>query len=242
MHGLLALATLLAGFMAAALLIAGAGRRAIAGARDAEPAAPGRDVVAASLLHAILIQGGFAASDARARIADHVAAEPVDGIDVASWAERYASESSASERSRLLELAVQLAIEREDPVPLAQYDRLLDLSFGLGFQTDALARLRAKYGFAYVDHAKAGRPRRAGRGSRTTFFARTSERAVLLATLGLSEPATRRDVISAYRKLAVQCHPDHLAGASDDEKLEAVERFIDATAAYETLLRLSEAD
>ncbi|MHB0970066.1 MAG: J domain-containing protein [Thermoanaerobaculia bacterium] len=241
MHGLLALATLLAGFLAAAFLIAGAGRRAIAGARDAAPAAPGRDVIAASLLQAVLVRGGIDSSDARARIADHVAAEPADDIDIASWAERYASMSGADERSRLLELAVQLAVEREGPIPLAQYDCLLDLSFGLGFQTDALARLRARYGFAYVDHAKPERPRSASRESRTNFYARTNERAVLLATLGLSEPTTRRDVISAYRKIASQCHPDHLAGASDDKKLEAVERFIDATAAYETLLRL-EAD
>jgi hypothetical protein len=237
MHGLLALATLLAGFLAAAFLIAGAGRRAIAGARDAAPEAPGRDVIAASLLHAILLRGGVEAPEARARIADHVAALPADDIDVASWAERYASMSGADERSRLLELAVQLAVERDDPIPLAQYDSLLDLSFGLGFQTDALARLRARYGFAYVDHAKAGRPRRASRESRTTLFARTSERAVLLGTLGLTEPATRRDVISAYRRIASECHPDHLAGASDEKKLEAVERFIDATAAYESLLR-----
>lgn len=243
MYGLLALATVVAGFAAAAVLVGLAGRRARADARERAPAEPGRDVLAASILHAILVSGGLTAAVSRARIAQHVAAVPAgEPIDVGRWAECYAALSTTDERSRLLEFAVELAIDRKGPIPVAQYDSLLDLCFGLGFQTDALARLRARYGFSYVDHAKAGRPRSADRRGGTTLFTRSSERAALLSTLGLPEAATRHDVISAYRKIASQYHPDHLAGSSDEEKLEAVERFMDATAAYEKLLRLLDAD
>jgi DnaJ-domain-containing protein 1 len=243
MHGLLALATVVAGFAVAAGLVGLAGRRARAGARERASAEPGRDVLAASILHAVLVSGGLTAAASRARIARHVAAAPAgDPIDVGSWAERYAALSSVDERSRLLELAVELAIDRKGPIPVAQYDSLLDLCFGLGFQTDALARLRARYGFSYVDHAEAGRPRSADRRGGTTLFTRFGEREALLATLGLPAVATRHDVISAYRKIASQYHPDHLAGASDEEKLGAVERFMDATAAYEKLLRLLDTD
>src|SRR4029079_136064 len=99
-----------------------------------------------------------------------IAAPVTKGIDVTSWADRYAQISTPQQRAGLLETAVQLV---RSPIPLRQYAALLDLSFGLGFHTDALAKLREVYGFEYVDHAKDARPREADRaGGATALFVR----------------------------------------------------------------------
>src|SRR5207249_7320227 len=130
----------------------------------------------------------------------------------ASWSERYAQLANQEQRAWLLETAVQLVAAPARPVPLRQYAALLDLSFSLGFQTDALAKLRERYGFDYVDHAKDGRPREADRGGGAmTLFARAdTDTASLLQILGIEGPASRQVIISAYRKLAAQHHPDRV--------------------------------
>jgi DnaJ-domain-containing protein 1 len=114
----------------------------------------------------------------------------------------------------------------------------LDLSFGLGFRTDALARLRQTYGFEYVDHAKDARPRSADRGgSDTPLFARVQRaRPELLGILGVGAEATRQEISAAYRKLVAQHHPDRFHGAPVDEQRAAAARFIELTRAYEELL------
>lgn len=199
--------------------------------------------IAASLLHQLLLFGGMPPVDALREIRRRAGllAPVTSGIDIGNWGERFAQITSPQQRQWLLETAVQLIAARGTPVPLRQYTGLLDLSFALGFQTDALARLREQYGFEYVDHAKDARPREADRaGGATALFVRDPrEPRELLAVLGIEEPtATRQTIISAYRRLAAQHHPDKLHAETEDVKTAAAARFIEITRAYEALLAL----
>lgn len=201
-----------------------------------------RERIAASLLFAVVRAGGGSDDDAlrAVRRGSGMAAPVTRGIDVPNWAESFARLATPEQRSSLLETAVQLVATRERPVPVRQYAALLDLSFGLGFQTDALAKLRQVYGFDYVDHAKDARPRSADRvGGATPLFVREPRDATaLLRVLGLGAEASRRDVIAAYRRLAAQHHPDRFHGSSAEDQSGAAQRFIEITRAYEELLAI----
>lgn len=205
-------------------------------------AAPRRDSIAASLLVQILAAGGTAADEALRRVRREagIAAPVTRGIDVPNWADNYARIATAEQRQRLLETAVQLVATRSEPVPLRQYAALLDLSFGLGFHTDALARLRETYGFDYVDHAKTARPRSADRGGGAApLYVRGDRDATELhRILGLSPQPTRQEIIAAYRRLVAQHHPDKFHGAPENVHREASAKFIEITRAYEELLVL----
>jgi hypothetical protein len=211
--------------------------------RENEPRGPQpqqRDAVAASILFQILSAGGTAADEAlrQVRRVAGLAAPVTRGIDVTNWAETYGRAATPQQRSALLEIAVKLVAARTGPIPLRQYAALLDLSFGLGFHTDALARLRETYGFEYVDHAKDARPRSADRGGGgAPLFARPQRaHPELLGILGLSGEVTRQEVGAAYRKLVAQHHPDRYHGAPLEEQNAASARFIELTRAYEELL------
>lgn len=206
-----------------------------------ELAPPQRDSVAASLLFSVIEAGGVASDEAlrRVRRGAGIAAPVTRGIDVSNWAESYAQKATPQQRSALLETAVQLVATGSEPVPLRQYAALLDLSFGLGFHTDALAKLRQVYGFEYVDHAKDARPRSADRGGSGTplYDRRTArDRNELLRILGVPPDATRQEISSAYRKLVLQHHPDRFHGAPAEAQSDAAKRFIEITRAYEELL------
>jgi transposase len=205
---------------------------------------PQRDSVAASLLFQILTAGGMATDEAlrQVRRGAGLAAPVTRGVDVTNWAETYARAASREQRASLLETAVQLIATSTSPIPLRQYAALLDLSFGLGFHTDALARLREQYGFEYVDHASDARPRSADRGGGGAPLFERAQRArpELLGILGLSGGAggeiTRQEVSAAYRKLVAQHHPDRFHGSPEEERKAAAARFIELTRAYEELL------
>jgi DnaJ-domain-containing protein 1 len=211
------------------------------GSREAMPSQE-RERIAASLLFHVVRSGGGADEDAlrTVRRGSGIAAPVTRGIDVANWAESFARLTDTQQRLSLLETAVQLVATRDRPIPLRQYAALLDLSFGLGFQTDALARLRELYGFDYVDHAKDGRPRSADRsgGGAPLFVREPRDATALLAVLGLSGEATRRDITAAYRRLVAQHHPDRFHGRSVEEQSGAAQRFIEITRAYEELLAM----
>ena len=223
----------LAAFVIAAVTIA---RRE----NDPREAPPQRDSIAASLLVHILRSGGLTADDAmrQVRRAAGLAAPVTGGIDVGNWAESYARVATPEQRTALLETAVQLVAARSGPVPLRQYAALLDLSFGLGFQTDALARLRERYGFEYVDHAKDARPRSADRGGggAPLFLRPQTDRSALLRVLGIAGEPTRQELTAAYRRLVAQHHPDRYHGAAPDARDAAAARFMEITRAYEELL------
>lgn len=203
-------------------------------------APPQRDTIAASLLVHILSAGGSSMEEAlrEVRRGTGIAAPVTRGIDVTNWAESYARLATTQQRKDLLEMAVQLVSARS-PVPVRQYAALLDLSFGLGFQTDALARLRETYGFEYIDHAKDGRPRSADReGGGAPLYARqTRPREELLRILGVTGEPSRQELTAAYRKLVLQHHPDRFHGATPEEQSGAAARFMEITRAYEELLR-----
>jgi hypothetical protein len=198
--------------------------------------APQRDTIAASLLFHVVAAAGGGEQDAlrQVRRGTGIAAPVTRGIDVTNWAENYSRMTTPSQRRELLELAVQLVAARS-PVPVRQYAALLDLSFGLGFQTDALAKLRELYGFEYVDHAKDARPRDVDR--EPLFARKPAARAELLRILGLEAAATREELSAAYKRLVSQHHPDRYHGATAEEQSEASSRFIEITRAYEELLR-----
>jgi hypothetical protein len=208
----------------------------------AAQAPPQRDSIAASILAQILVAGGANDEDALRDIRRKagLGAPVTRGVDVANWAEAYARVSDRPQCAALLETAVQLIAGREAPVPLRQYTALLDLSFSLGFQTDALAKLREQYGFTYVDHAKDARPRDADRagGAAPLFVREETSSAELLRELGLDAGARRPAIISAYRRLAAQHHPDRFHGQANEVQSAAAARFIRITQAYETLLAI----
>ena len=201
-----------------------------------------RNRIASSILFDLMLAGGDRPDEAMRdirRVAGIIG--PVaSSIDMTSWGERFATLATAEQRAWLLEVAVQLIAGRGRPLPLRQYTALLDLSFALGFQTDALAKLRDKYGFEYVDPAKAGRPREADRaGGATTFFVRqTADSDALLRVLGLETSATRQTIISTYRRLAAQHHPDKFYGQPEEVQSQSAARFIEITRAYEALLAI----
>lgn len=209
---------------------------------DSADGTPDRSRLAASILFHLLLLGGLRADEAmrdvrrRAGLASPVTA----GIDIVNWGNRFSQLATREQREWLLETAVQLLSGRGTPLPLRQYTALLDLSFSLGFQTDALARLRDQYGFEFIDHAKDGRPRAADRaGGATPLFARQpADAGPLLRLLGIEGPASRQAIISAYRKLAAQYHPDRFFAQPQDVQSQAAARFIEITQAYEMLLAL----
>jgi DnaJ-domain-containing protein 1 len=202
--------------------------------------APDRNHIAASLLFNLLVAGGTPRDAALRAIRQGagLAAPVTSAIDIVSWSERFAKLATPEQRSWLLDMAVRLVADRTTPVPLRQYSALLDLSFALGFQTDALAKLRDIYGFDYVDHAKNARPRSADRvGVSTPLYSRDQrETSELLRILGIEGPATRAAIIAAYRRLAAQHHPDKVFGEPAEVQTAAAARFIEITRAYETLL------
>lgn len=203
-------------------------------------APPQRDSVAASLLVHVVAAGGVSQEEAMRQVRRQtgIAAPVTRGIDVANWAESFARNSSGKQRHDLLEMAVQLVAARS-PIPLRQYAALLDLSFGLGFHTDALAKLRALYGFDYIDHAKDARPREADRsgGGAPLFVRESRSREELLGILGMTGNPSRQEVSAAYRRLAAQHHPDRYHGAASEVQSAAAARFIEITRAYEELQR-----
>jgi len=194
-----------------------------------------RNRLGASILFQLMLAGGAQSDEAMEALRRAGYISPVTaGIDINSWSTRYAQVSSAEQRAALLETAVQIVSASGRPVPLRQYAALLDLSFGLGFQTDALAKLREQYGFDYVDHAKDARPRSAER--RALFAREPKDTTALLRTLGLQNGADRQMIISAYRRLVSLHHPDRVHGASEAEQNEAAAKFIKITEAYESLM------
>lgn len=228
------------GIAIAVMITINAATSAREGRREGDAPAPDRSAIAGSILFNLLLLGGVAPAEALHMIRKHLIAPVTAQIDIASWAERFARIASPQQRQWLLETAVQLIAERKQVVPLRQYAALLDLSFALGFQTDALAKLREQYGFDYVDHAKHGRPREADRaGGATTFFMREKkDPGELLRVLEIDGAPSRPVIIAAYRRLVAQHHPDKVHEAGEDVRTAAAARFIEITRAYETLMSI----
>lgn len=199
-----------------------------------------RDLIAGSILFQLARLGGASPAEAVENVRTR-ASLPIGSrseIDISNWGSVYRQASNTAQRERLLEHAVLVATASSRSLPLAQYNALLDLAFALGFHTDALARLRLRHPFSYEDHAKRGRPRSADRGPTSTpLFARPPvDPSALLRVLGLPGGVSRRTLISTYRKLAAQNHPDRFFAASSDEQNRASARFIEITEAYQRLL------
>lgn len=233
------------GIAIATMVAIGAATRAWegqAGGRENAPM-PDRSAIAASILFNLLLMGGVAPDEALKQIRRRAGllAPATAAVDLVSWAERFAQSASPQQRAWLLQTAVQLIAERRNVIPLRQYAGLLDLSFALGFQTDALAKLREQYGFDYVDHAKHARPREADRagGAATAFFVRDKrDESELLRVLEIDVEPSRPVIIAAYRRLVAQHHPDKVHAAGEAARTAAAARFIELTRAYETLMSI----
>jgi DnaJ-class molecular chaperone len=70
------------------------------------------------------------------------------------------------------------------------------------------------------------------------FVRGSADAGALLLLLGLESTANRQAIISAYRRLAAQHHPDRVYGASPEVQSEAAARFIEVTRAYEALMAI----
>lgn len=211
------------------------------GSIPAATSAPDRNRMSASILFQLLLAGGWRENDALSDLRGVGIISPVTaGIDIASWTEHYARLANSDQRHWLLETAVKLVAAPDRPVPLRQYATLLDISFSLGFQTDALAKLRERYAFDYVDHAKDARPREADRGGGALplFVRGSADTARLLETLGIQGDANRHIIITAYRRLAAQHHPDKVYTEGPEVQSDAAARFIEITRAYEALMAI----
>lgn len=212
-----------------------------------EDPARNADGLAAGILREIAIAGG-ATPEAGAEIArarTGWASLPSDRIDIPTWGAAFAEARGQEERGELLEAAVVVALSTGGRIPATQYSALMALSFALGFHTDALARLRDRYGFEYDDWARLGRPEEADRvgGGAPLFDRRSAPASELLATLGLDErTATRHSIVSAYRHLAAESHPDRFHEATTDERVAAADRFRELSAAYQSLMQVWDRD
>ncbi len=206
----------------------------------------GREQIEAQILNEIALRGAASPEEARRAVQSARGLDVGDfgRIDLRSWVARYADLSGSEDRLRLLESAVATAMETGGEFPLEQYSGLIDISFGLGFHSDALARLREKFGFEYVDWAKNARPREADRGGggAPLFEKRQEDLSAQLALLGLSPRATRQDIVVAYRRLAAESHPDRFHAVSSEAQQAASDRFREITRAYETLLAAHASD
>ena len=201
-----------------------------------------RESIAASLLFNLLLAGGDRPDEALRdirRVAG-LGAPVSSAVDTVSWGERFAHLTTVAQREWLLRTAVQIVASRGRTLPLAQYTTLLDLSFALGFHTDALAKLREEFPFEYVDHAKNARPREAdrGAGSLPMFVREEADEVALLRVLGLDGTPDRQVIIATYRRLAAQHHPDRVFTESEEVQSESAARFIEITRAYEALLAI----
>lgn len=202
------------------------------------------DGLAAGILREIAIAGGATPQAAAeiARVRTGWSSLPQDRIDVSTWAEAFAEVKDRTEREALLDAAVVVAMSTGRRIPASQYSALMALSFSLGFHTDALARLRERYGFEYDDWARLGRPPEADRaGGGAPLFDRTDTTSIaeLLGVFGLDErTATRHAIVSAYRHLAAESHPDRYHEASNEERLAAAERFRRLSSAYQALMQV----
>jgi len=229
------------GTIALAIGVSVAAAQRESGAGDHPAAPPDRNHIAASLLFNLQLAGGTPSDQALRAIRRLGLIAPVtSSIDVGNWAERFSQISSPEQRAWLLEAGVQLVADRTTPVPLRQYTSLLDLTFALGFQTDALAKLRKQYPFDYIDHAKDARPREADRagGAMPLFVRETRDADELLRILGVEGTASRQAIVAAYRRLAAQHHPDRVFAEPPEVQSAAAARFIEITRAYEALLAI----
>jgi hypothetical protein len=241
---LLAIAVMLAGGAALAgfVLVAYAiGRADREKGQAPGTALPDHDRVAASILFHLLVLGGTPAERALGIIREQAGLMPIvtRGIDLRSWAERYAQFSSGPEKERFLETVVRSITAERLLLPLPQYTGLLDLSFALGFQTDALFRLRERIPFEYVDHAKNARPRAADRGGGgAPLYVRDASEGIgeCLRVLEMEGNPSRHEIITAYRRMAARYHPDRHFEAGAEAQQEAAAKFIEVTRAYERLL------
>jgi len=207
---------------------------------------PGRNTsgLAAGILREIAMAGGATLQDASeiARARTGWNAMPDERIDIATWGETYAKAVDGPAREELLDAAVVVAMSTGRRVPASQYSALMALSFALGFHMDALARLRERYGFEYDDWARVGRPQEADRtGGGAPLFDRQAAVSTreLLEVLGLDErTASRQEIVSAYRHLAAESHPDRFHEASVEERVAAADRFRELSAAYQALMQV----
>lgn len=168
---------------------------------------------------------------------------PRNAIDLTSWAGAYGNVASPEARKELLAKCVEGSLLSGRVICSKQFHQIQDLAFSFGFHADEIHRLRDRYGFDYVDYAKERRPREADRsGGATSMFRRQCEdQSEDLALLGFEAMPSRSALVSAYRRLVLENHPDrlHVDGAPGEE--EAARRFIAITSAYERLLsRLAE--
>lgn len=211
---------------------------------------PARNVdgLAAGILREIALAGGATPEAAFeiARARTGWASMPAEHVDIASWGEAFSEAQGPDARRDLLEAAVIVAMATGRRIPAGQYAALMALSFALGFHTDALARLRERHGFEYDDWARLGRPRDADRaGSGAPMFDRADPvpTARLLAVLGLNEKsANRQKIVSAYRHLAAESHPDRFHDATPEQRVAASDRFRELSAAYQALMQVWERD
>lgn len=91
------------------------------------------------------------------------------------------------------------------------------------------------YQSSYQSNYQQGNRYNNANGNQTT---ESKGRDYYYSVLGISSDATDADVKKAYRKLAMECHPDRCANSSEQVRKRANERFCEVNRAYEAMKEL----
>lgn len=154
---------------------------------------------------------------------------PVSTKSVAAWLGKHLR--SDLEKTELLEFLFGLAIT-DGTLGKKEHAVLLAFTQHIGLNAAIFAKLVDEHQRSRAERLfdEQEQHRKQQTGSKTTY---SHEKA--RAVLGLASGFTQSDLKKAYRQLAKRFHPDRYMHASDEEKQQVSERFIELQEAYEYL-------
>jgi len=129
------------------------------------------------------------------------------------------SQMAYSQRFDMLRVLFRVAMA-DGEVNAIELQELVLISSHLGIQSADFYRLRTMY------YKSTGKGNQNYRPSNSSYH---------YTTLGINKKATEQEAKRAFRKLALQYHPDKYSGKSSNEQDKAEEQFINIKRAYDTV-------